>query len=678
VDGVPTRLYRTGDLGHFGPDGLLYFAGRDDDQVKIRSHRIEPGEIERTAERVPGVAGAVVVPVYTPEGTPTALALYYREASPVTAEELATALRAELPGYLVPRHIQRVDQFPLTPNGKLNRAHLRALAAQLHALPGAPTSANPTSTAPTSTESTSANPTSANPTSAERTTPESDSADESEPRALVARLFGQLTGAANPGGGDDFFALGGTSLDAARLCARLGTALDVTVPVSQVYRTPTVDTLTAWLAGLPVETGADIVATEGIPLVTGQAGTTFSDPAAVCLAAWRVDGPLDHTALRAALTDLHHRHEALRARYRQSDPPVATVPDARGAADLTVLPDGAAARERLEAHLLRPLDITVGAIWRAALVRDGAGHLFGFGVHHVAYDGWAQALLLTELATAYEARLRGHAPEWAEPAPGLLALAQEDARRARSVDMAAQLGFWVRQLRPVTRVPLPGLKPGLPAPWGPKAGRAYPLPATDLAAWEGTGVGRFAYHAGMLAEALRRVTGHADMGLLVPVAMRGSPLLDRAVACRTNPVVLRLRRPVRAGDDPLLPVSQAISAALAAADAPFGEVVRALAGLRADLDSVLNLPTFVLQDNARPALELADCTATELAYELAHEVQAPLTVEVFPEPADALLRLTVRTDLLALDFAERLGQEYLDLLRAGPAALDPRLATAAR
>jgi D-alanine--poly(phosphoribitol) ligase subunit 1 len=131
LDGTPTRLYRTGDLGVLDTDGLLSFRGRTDRQVKIAGHRVEPGEIETAARRVPGVCEAAVIPVPAPAGGHERLALFYTSKDPDDPSHPAVirrALAARLPGHLVPRTVQRCASLPTTYNGKLDH---RALTARL-------------------------------------------------------------------------------------------------------------------------------------------------------------------------------------------------------------------------------------------------------------------------------------------------------------------------------------------------------------------------------------------------------------------------------------------------------------------------------------------------------------------------------------------------------------------
>lgn len=124
------RLYRTGDLGRYLPDGVIEFIGRADDQVQLRGQRVEPAEIEAALVAHPSVSGAVVVAVpYAHRPGHRSLAAYTTPASDAwpQAEELRDHLAGLLPAHLVPQVLRTVDHFPLTPNGKVDRAALRAM-----------------------------------------------------------------------------------------------------------------------------------------------------------------------------------------------------------------------------------------------------------------------------------------------------------------------------------------------------------------------------------------------------------------------------------------------------------------------------------------------------------------------------------------------------------------------
>ncbi|MFJ9952070.1 amino acid adenylation domain-containing protein [Kitasatospora sp. NPDC091207] len=214
------RLYTTGDLGRLRPDGSLEILGRGDHQVKIRGHRIEPGEIEAALLALDGVRSAVVHP--TPDGSGgrqlTAYLVAEDAEAPPTAEGLRAALLDSLPQHLVPAAFVLLDAIPTAVSGKVDR----------HALPvPEPRTAAPASAAPR--------------TPRER---------------AVAAVWEEVLGTAGIGAHDDFFRLGGHSLLATRVSVRLRAALGVDVPVRALFDHPTVAALAAALDDYPRQAAA--------------------------------------------------------------------------------------------------------------------------------------------------------------------------------------------------------------------------------------------------------------------------------------------------------------------------------------------------------------------------------------------------------------------------------------
>jgi amino acid adenylation domain-containing protein len=127
------RLYRTGDLARWLPDGTIEFVGRIDNQVKILGHRIEPGEIEATLAGHEGISQVCVI-VHTEQNGTKRLVAYYapRTPSAVSPGEVKNFLEAKLPDYMVPSFLVPVKEFRLNANGKIDRAFLPAPVA-LHA-----------------------------------------------------------------------------------------------------------------------------------------------------------------------------------------------------------------------------------------------------------------------------------------------------------------------------------------------------------------------------------------------------------------------------------------------------------------------------------------------------------------------------------------------------------------
>jgi len=195
--------YRTGDLARFGPGGAIEFLGRRDGQVKIRGHRVEPGELESAVLAVAGVTDAAVV--VDGEGGDRRLLAYYT-GTPVP-RELRRALAEALPPQLVPALCLPVEAFPLTPSGKVDRAALP--------LPHQAVEAQRAAVAPAG-------------------------ATQVRMAAIFAELLGTRVGAE-----DDFFTHGGDSLLAVRLMLAVRAAWGLRLDLTAVFAAPTVARLAA-------------------------------------------------------------------------------------------------------------------------------------------------------------------------------------------------------------------------------------------------------------------------------------------------------------------------------------------------------------------------------------------------------------------------------------------------
>ena len=209
------RMYRTGDVVVLTPDGRIHCLGRADDQVKIRGFRVEPAEVEAIIERTLDVDKAAVVAV--PAGSDRTLHGFVT-ASRDLPTDWRSRLTATTPTYLVPQRLTRVDDIPVTASGKTDRA---ALAARIGA---DPTDGDPHGDLPAPDRM-------------------------NDRQAEIARLWAGLLGAAPTSIDDDFFALGGYSLLAARLHRAVQQRFGDEITLSQLMSTPTVRGMAERLQG---------------------------------------------------------------------------------------------------------------------------------------------------------------------------------------------------------------------------------------------------------------------------------------------------------------------------------------------------------------------------------------------------------------------------------------------
>ncbi|MGC4900413.1 amino acid adenylation domain-containing protein, partial [Micromonospora echinospora] len=520
------RMYRTGDLARLTVDGELEYVGRADDQVKIRGHRIELGEVEAACAGLPGVGRAVVLVREDPSGD-RSLVAYITRAGDVgpSGDDVRDQLARRLPDYMVPAAVVVLDDIPLTRNGKVDRAALPApdLGPK-----------RPGRVARTAREET------------------------------LCGLMAEVLGGDQVGIDDDFFRLGGHSLLATRLVARIRATFGVEMSIRQLFDTPTVAALAAVLAapGGSEEAAPPLVPAprpRRIPASFAQhrwwflsrideLNATYNIPAAL-----RLDGRLDTDALRAALTDVVNRHEALRTVLREDADGLQQVvlPADEAVVDLPVrTADPADLDGELVRAVRRRFDLAADLPLRAELfVEDERAHVLLLVVHHVAGDGWSMDRLVRDVALAYAARHAGREPAWPE-LPVQYAdytLWQRDLLSAEDDPdslLARQLEFWRATLRDVPdELALPTDRPRPAA--ATRDGRrlefrlAPDLHAGVSALARQTRTSVFMVLQAALASLLTGMGAGTDIPIGSPVAGRGDPAVEDLVGVFVNTVVLR-------------------------------------------------------------------------------------------------------------------------------------------
>ncbi|WP_223778478.1 non-ribosomal peptide synthase/polyketide synthase [Streptomyces sp. 135] len=603
--GAPgARLYRTGDRVRWTAEGELEFLGRLDRQVKIRGFRIEPGEIEAALRRAgDGAVGEAVVVVREDVPGHQRLVAYVTAAPrspsagpapqpvahPLDPVALRAALGAVLPGHMVPSAIVVLDRMPLTPQHKIDRRALPAPERSVSAGHLPPRSA--------------------------------------EERALAA-IWADVLGLDTVGVTDDFFDLGGESILAARVLARVRDDLGVRLTVRDVFTARTVAALAPLLAdpsaAAPPEPIPPAPREGALPLSSAQrrlwylddlteGGTEYNTGVSL-----RLRGALDPDALHRSLLRLAGRHDSLRTTFPTVDGQgvqrVAPEPDVPlRTADLTGVPDARraeAAEELLTAELGRPFDLTAGPLTRALLVRLAAeDHLLLLAQHHIVTDGWSVGILTRELAALYHAEATGEPDGLKRPAVQYPDFAVWERRQRAGDADAADLAYWKRHLADLPHLELPTDRPRPAVRTTVGATHRHVLPAEltsrlrQLAAGRGTTA--FTLFAGAAALLFSRYSGQRDIAFGTVTNGRGRRDLEDVPGFFANTVVLRGEVDERATVDRFVETMRTtVLDAFAHDRVPFDRVVEELAPPR-DPSRTPLVQVLVVQQTAPPVLPLA-------------------------------------------------------------------------
>ncbi|MFL5540477.1 MAG: amino acid adenylation domain-containing protein, partial [Longimicrobiaceae bacterium] len=666
--GAPgARAYRTGDLCRWRPDGNLEFLGRTDFQVKVRGFRVELGEIEARLAAYPAVREAVVLALDDAAGGKR-LAAYYTADAPVPVEALRAHLAGALPEYMIPAALVWMPEFPVTPNGKLDR---RALPA-----------------------------------------PEADAFAASrgyepplgEMEEALAAIWSELLGVERVGRRDDFFALGGHSLLAVRVISRVRQLLGVEVGIADLFEKPVLSTLAqhvvdALLAQLdPEELARPMASTPPVgsaesllelaraarrqrspatapiepadrsgplPLSFAQQRLWFIERLEGAGAAYHVSvrqwlrGELDRAALRRALDRIVARHEALRTTFAEVDgepvqriapaeesPFQLTEHDLRGAAAA-----GAELRRLMADGARAPFDLARGPLIRGRLIRlADDDHVLLITMHHIVSDGWSMGVFTRELNALYAA-FRDGAPDPLAELP--IQYADYAVWQRKWVDgevLKAQAQYWTETLGGAPEL----LE--LPTDHARPARQDFSGGLVEIGVGEGLTAGLKALsqrHGATLfmtllagwAAVLSRLSGQDDVVIGTPTANRGREEIEGLIGFFVNTLALRVDL---SGSPSVADVLARVKARALGAqqhqDIPFEQVVERVQPARSLSHTPLFQVMFTWQNAPEGELELSGLAAPEPGPQPAPSAQA-----------EAAARTTAKFDL-SLVLAERYGR----------------------
>ncbi|MRH89525.1 amino acid adenylation domain-containing protein [Nocardia sp. SYP-A9097] len=653
------RMYRTGDLVR-RRIGNLEYLGRTDTQVKLRGLRIELGDVEAALTADPSVARAVALVRDDVRGGMLVAYVIPEDGAEIDTADLKRQAAQRLPSYMVPTAIVPLQDLPRTPNCKLDR----------DALP------------------------------APRLIPDAQEPPVGPQEEAVAAVFAEVLGIDQVWRDDDFFALGGNSLIATRVAARLSSALGIAIPVRSVFDAPTVAELAELIAS-----GADAdrprpgprPRPERTPLSAAQQRMWFlnrydpGSPVYNIPGAFEIEGALDITALRAAIDDVVARHEVLRTIYPAGPdglPYQQILPPTPGGTPLTEIATNAGeVTQRLISQLSRGFDITQEPPLRICVLHTAPQHaVLAMAVHHIAADGWSMAPLARDVLCAYLSRIAGAPPDWA-PLPlqyADYALWQREllGSDADPESLAhRQLDFWRSALAGIPEVhgiPTDRPRPEMPSGMGDRIEFTVPTRVHDSLQMlaRAQGASPFMVVHAALSVLLARLSGETDIALGSVVAGRGDGELDDLVGMFVNTVVLRSHLDPAAGFAATLAATRRADLAVYGnMDLPFERLVEALASVRSTAHHPLFQVLLAFQNvqiprTTLPGLEVRPIEAPAPGSKFELEWMLAEQFGEAGEPNGITGSLTFATDLFDRATAQSLADRFVALLTALTATPD--------
>nr|WP_050434519.1 non-ribosomal peptide synthetase [Chondromyces crocatus] len=563
LTGLPDggRMYRTGDRVRRTPEGDTEYLGRVDSQVKIRGHRVEPGEIVAHLEGEPGVAAATVVAFGEPHAKRLVAYVVLHPEHTMTARGLQRSLARRLPDYMVPSVIMFLERLPLQINDKVDP---RALPAPRIELMRARPPETPT-------------------------------------QRVLARLFTEALRLHDVGLDDSFLDLGGDSVTAAGILWGIQRELGVDLPFRSLLDARTLEDLATLVErSVPVQVNEPtppppLSRALSLPLSAAQAQLWLQQRRAPDVPAYNetvVIHPgryIDESLLRRALVQLIRRHEVLRCVFvdRGGQPHKRLLDDVDVelyALDLRALPApsrSAAAQSQVSEIACRPFDLAAGPLVRFTLVRfEDYEHRLFVTYHHLILDGMAVRTLTAEIEAEYRALRKGKELLRLPPAvqePEYCAW-QRDALEVRR---PALLQYWRERLVDLPELALPTDRPRGSTPslrgeskvWHLSHALSVRTRSTAAAA----GVTRYMLLLAAFVAFLHRHAGGEEVVLGTFTGGRTLPGVDSILGCFVNALVLRV--PVDRSEpfcELLSRVREAVTDAYAYQELPFTELVAAL------------------------------------------------------------------------------------------------------
>jgi amino acid adenylation domain-containing protein len=380
-------IYKTGDLACYLANGEIEYLGRIDHQVKIRGFRIELGEIEAVLNQHPKIKEVVVIVREDRPEDKRLVAYYIPQSVDISGLEIKNFIKPQLPDYMIPSAFVVVDNFPLTPNGKIDR----------RALPAPDLSARDLNV---------------------NYLPPRTPMEE-----IIANIWSKILGVEQIGVNNNFFELGGHSLLATQLISRIRQDLQIELPLQKIFEFPTIAELATEIETIQSVANSLVsppilpVSRENhLPLSFAQQRLWFieqlqsDNPAYNITSAVRVQGNLNITALESCFQAIISRHESLRTGFSTVEGlPIQVISEnlqfSLPVIDLQTLSKSeqeTQIQQFINQETQQTFDLTQVPLLRVIILQlSSTEYVVIFTMHHIISDAWSTAVIIREIVALY-------------------------------------------------------------------------------------------------------------------------------------------------------------------------------------------------------------------------------------------------------------------------------------
>ncbi|MGC5775203.1 amino acid adenylation domain-containing protein [Paenibacillus pabuli] len=368
------RIYKTGDLGRWLSDGKVLAHGRLDYQVKIRGHRVELGEIENRMMRHEIVTEAVVV-ARKDRLENNYLTAYYKSTMNIDEFSLRSFMESNLPESMVPSHFVRMHEWPLNQNGKIDKLALPSIV------------------------------------------PAASSKEVEAPQNKVEEKLLVIWQAVLPkqeaiGTNDNFFKIGGHSLNAVSLAAQIGKQFEILLSIQDIFNNPTIKKLAAFINRTEKKVHFPINPVKSrsyYPVSFSQKGLfihqqaqeesiTYNMPTFISL-----EGNIDTDKITNVFIELIQRHEALRTSFAIIEGEIVQVVHEKVEFEIAYLKTDEKNIKRVSQQFVRYFDLSIAPLIRVGIIKISETKIILLiDMHHIISDGASFGILIEDFITLYQ------------------------------------------------------------------------------------------------------------------------------------------------------------------------------------------------------------------------------------------------------------------------------------